>query len=297
MQSEPHKRLKQPQKYNADLYLIRPPPQAIHKPVDPRKIVFAGDSAGGGLCLSVLCILRDLGLPMPAGATLISPWVDLTHSFPSVMGNTKTVRLPTFVSKTIQIWSTETDIELKDIIPNHGFLAEPSVLWPLEPLASESKPRVARAETNPPPIPGEADTLKPSPQRIEIDENKLDVPKGNFAVETQEEMLEKYPASPRSYRWPGTSSAPKVGHHASSIDSLPGQSGESSRTNRVDLENLRKDNLTEVQGAAAGSAGHVARDGSIADHWIPKPAKVLMENSSETPLELRSQIQMYATTE
>lgn len=34
-----------------------------------------GDSAGGGLALACLTVLRDLGLPMPAGAVLISPWV------------------------------------------------------------------------------------------------------------------------------------------------------------------------------------------------------------------------------
>lgn len=33
------------------------------------------------------------------------------------------------------------------------------------------------------------------------------------------------------------------------------------------------------------------------DRWEPKPPKVLMENSNDVPLELRSQIQMYATTE
>lgn len=70
-----------------DLYLLHPPSDAVHSPVDPRKLVFAGDSAGGGLCLAVLTVIRDLGLPMPAGAVLISPWVDLTHSFPSVMEN------------------------------------------------------------------------------------------------------------------------------------------------------------------------------------------------------------------
>ena len=31
--------------------------------------------------------------------------------------------------------------------------------------------------------------------------------------------------------------------------------------------------------------------------WVPKPPKVLMEDPSATPLELRSQIQMYATNE
>lgn len=76
---------------NLDLYLIEPPPNALHEPVSPSKIVVAGDSAGGGLCVSLLTVLRDLGKPLPAGGVLISPWVDLTHSFPSVMENTATV--------------------------------------------------------------------------------------------------------------------------------------------------------------------------------------------------------------
>jgi hypothetical protein len=33
------------------------------------------------------------------------------------------------------------------------------------------------------------------------------------------------------------------------------------------------------------------------EKWVPKPPKVLMEDPSATPLELRSQIQMYATNE
>jgi len=37
------------------------------------------------MVLSLLVILRDQGLPMPAGAVLISPWVDLCHSFPSIV--------------------------------------------------------------------------------------------------------------------------------------------------------------------------------------------------------------------
>lgn len=51
------------------IYLIRPPPEAKHKPVDPSKITLAGDSAGGGLCLALLCLIRDSGLPAPAGGT------------------------------------------------------------------------------------------------------------------------------------------------------------------------------------------------------------------------------------
>ena len=42
------------------------------------KIALAGDSAGGGLVLSLLLRLRDAGLPLPACAVCFSPWTDLT---------------------------------------------------------------------------------------------------------------------------------------------------------------------------------------------------------------------------
>ncbi len=45
--------------------------------IDPSTIVIAGDSAGGGLTLATLVSIRDAGLPMPAGAVCISPWIDL----------------------------------------------------------------------------------------------------------------------------------------------------------------------------------------------------------------------------
>ena len=51
--------------------------------------------------------LRDRGLPLPAGAILVSPWVDLTHSFPSLGGDGR-----------------------YDYIPAHGFLQRPSPAWP-----------------------------------------------------------------------------------------------------------------------------------------------------------------------
>jgi acetyl esterase/lipase len=42
----------------------------------PERIVIAGDSAGGGLAVSTLVALRDLGASLPAAAVCISPWVD-----------------------------------------------------------------------------------------------------------------------------------------------------------------------------------------------------------------------------
>jgi monoterpene epsilon-lactone hydrolase len=45
--------------------------------IDPSRIVLAGDSAGGTLTLITLLAIRDQGLPAPAAAVAISPWVDL----------------------------------------------------------------------------------------------------------------------------------------------------------------------------------------------------------------------------
>ena len=57
--------------------------------------------------MSMLVTLRDQGIPLPAGAILISPWVDLTHSFPSVAGEAPF-----------------------DYIPQSGFHHKPSAAWP-----------------------------------------------------------------------------------------------------------------------------------------------------------------------
>ncbi|HIV73318.1 MAG TPA: alpha/beta hydrolase [Candidatus Aquabacterium excrementipullorum] len=48
--------------------------------INPANVVFAGDSAGGGLALACLLASRQQGLPLPAGALLFSPWADLSCS-------------------------------------------------------------------------------------------------------------------------------------------------------------------------------------------------------------------------
>lgn len=53
----------------------------------PGQIVVAGDSAGGNLALVTLLRLRELGLPQPAGAVLLSPWTDLSCSYKSHVTN------------------------------------------------------------------------------------------------------------------------------------------------------------------------------------------------------------------
>ncbi len=46
--------------------------------VAPSDIAFAGESAGGGLAIATLVNARDHGLPLPAAALVMSPYVDLT---------------------------------------------------------------------------------------------------------------------------------------------------------------------------------------------------------------------------
>jgi epsilon-lactone hydrolase len=44
---------------------------------DHKKIVLAGDSAGGGLTIALLLKLRDENAPQPAAGVCMSPWLDL----------------------------------------------------------------------------------------------------------------------------------------------------------------------------------------------------------------------------
>eukprot|EP01061_Rhynchopus_euleeides_P025747 TRINITY_DN4180_c0_g1_i1.p1 TRINITY_DN4180_c0_g1~~TRINITY_DN4180_c0_g1_i1.p1 ORF type:complete len:434 (+),score=173.97 TRINITY_DN4180_c0_g1_i1:44-1303(+) len=57
------------------------------KKFDPSSIILAGDSAGGSLCLLLLLRLKEVNLPQPSGAMLMSPYVDLTVSSASWVRN------------------------------------------------------------------------------------------------------------------------------------------------------------------------------------------------------------------
>jgi len=46
--------------------------------IAPRRVAFAGDSAGGGLTIAAMLAAREAGLPLPGAGCPISPWVDLT---------------------------------------------------------------------------------------------------------------------------------------------------------------------------------------------------------------------------
>ncbi len=49
----------------------------LESDIEPKQIVIAGDSCGGGLSIATLISIRDEGLPQPACAACLSPWSDL----------------------------------------------------------------------------------------------------------------------------------------------------------------------------------------------------------------------------
>jgi epsilon-lactone hydrolase len=53
----------------------------------PQSIVVAGESAGGGLALSMMLAIRGAGVPLPAAAAVFSPWTDLAATGDSVRTN------------------------------------------------------------------------------------------------------------------------------------------------------------------------------------------------------------------
>ncbi|MCS2159017.1 alpha/beta hydrolase [Scandinavium sp. H11S7] len=58
--------------------------ELLEQGVDPASIVFAGDSAGGGLCITTCLKARSEGLPLPAAILTFSAGLDATRSGASV---------------------------------------------------------------------------------------------------------------------------------------------------------------------------------------------------------------------
>ena len=80
---------------------------------NPRNIVVAGDSAGGGLTMSLMLELRHTGIPLPGAAVLLSPFLDLTASGESV--TTRAAQEPWFraadVHVVIKYYCPDEDLE------------------------------------------------------------------------------------------------------------------------------------------------------------------------------------------
>ncbi|HWW64844.1 MAG TPA: alpha/beta hydrolase [Sphingomonadaceae bacterium] len=61
--------------------------KALLETIDSSRIVIGGGSAGGNLAAAATLMIRDQGLPMPAGTVLLTPEVDLTESGDSFRTN------------------------------------------------------------------------------------------------------------------------------------------------------------------------------------------------------------------
>ncbi|KAF8609765.1 alpha/beta-hydrolase [Ceratobasidium sp. AG-I] len=230
----------------AYLYLIRPPPCALHSAINPKHIVIAGDSAGGALALTLLTVIRDMDLPMPSGAVLISPWVDMTHSFDSVMTNAET-----------------------DIIPPHGFIHKPSASWPVpaQPPSGGGRAPPSEEDDNTGTMPVPTDTGETSgSRRHHVDENSEWVQRKRRELEVRSDS--------------GEQSAEGGEGHVSHDNTQPQVDGYSRSGSR----------LSTVRGTTTPP-----------DERRPQPPppqliKVPLK-PGEPPVELRSQIQLYATNE
>lgn len=79
----------------------------------PEKIALAGDSAGGGLIASTLLRIKQLGLPNPAAALLISPWTDLSTSLPAMTSQAELDPVCTYesLSALAQVYAGGTDLK------------------------------------------------------------------------------------------------------------------------------------------------------------------------------------------
>ena len=156
-------------------------------------------------------------------------------------------------------------------MPPYGFIHKPSVTWPIQ---SQLNPTVVTAGSNPLPIPGDMGEPKAPPTG------------GYVAGALSEEPLphEKGTAEASMMVLTGTLESP---------DWMDAVNKEIDRAGGVEVESPtamgRPSSWPKLESPDS-------RHGSSEGHELKLP-KVLMEDPSDVPLELQSQIQIYATNE
>lgn len=73
----------------------------LDRGIAPERLIVAGDSAGGNLSVAMLLRLRELGLPMPIGIYLLSPWLDLA----TIPPDHDLARDPLLTPEAMRAWS------------------------------------------------------------------------------------------------------------------------------------------------------------------------------------------------
>lgn len=131
---------------------------------------------------------------------------------------------------------------------------------------------VVTTETNPPPVPGHADELKPSLERDRLAE----------ALPQEQLSPDEVPTQTSMMVLTGTIESP---------DWVDDVNTEMDRAREAEVESPK-----EEHPPPGPILETFSRPDSI-EEYEPKPPKVLMEDPDDTPLELQSQIQIYATNE
>ncbi len=86
---------------------------------EPENLILAGDEAGAGLALSLICYLKNKKLPLPAMLVLISPWADLSCSNKNLKLNRKKDYMMSKESllAAAKLYTDETNLENKLVSP------------------------------------------------------------------------------------------------------------------------------------------------------------------------------------
>ncbi|MCX7924078.1 MAG: alpha/beta hydrolase [Clostridia bacterium] len=95
----------------------------LDQDVDPSRIVFVGDSGGGGLCLATLLAIRDQGIPLPSAAVAYSPITDFKCTGESYRTKAKVCLSPEGMGAALaKHYSGDKDPGLPYISPLYGDL-------------------------------------------------------------------------------------------------------------------------------------------------------------------------------
>ena len=95
----------------------------LNEGFEAQNIVFAGDSAGAGLCLATLLAIKDKGIALPAAAAVLSPWTDLARTGESYVSNVEKCLSPKGSSENAsEFYAGENDKMHPYISPLYGDL-------------------------------------------------------------------------------------------------------------------------------------------------------------------------------
>lgn len=91
----------------------------------PKNIAFAGDSAGGNLCIALTKILKEKSLPIPACLGLMSPWTNMASDFKSSKTNRfKDPYLPADrMIEAARLYAGNRDLRCPELSPVFGDLS------------------------------------------------------------------------------------------------------------------------------------------------------------------------------